>query len=147
MTSLGPSWECPGAWSLLTEADIMILMQGLWLTSRLVTPARSWPICPTLGELHRKGLCLCLLLPDQASGCSWGYGRCCNMVYTSAYRPADSGRTIVTLESHGYLEPGCLDHCSLTTMYPLTKELFTVQTIWPTSLISCPYTSVRLFGY
>lgn len=49
--------EMPRAWSQPTEADTMILVEGLWLSARLVTPTRSRGITPIAGEPHHKGLC------------------------------------------------------------------------------------------
>lgn len=74
-THLGPSWNYPCTWSLLTEPDTMILMQRLGLCARLMTPARSRSITSTVRESHHKGLfpaCSCYI--DQASSPSCGNG-------------------------------------------------------------------------
>lgn len=65
------AWAPPeNAKSLVSadRGDTMILAEGLWLSARLVTPARSRGITPMAGEPHHRGLCpACSCHTDQAS--------------------------------------------------------------------------------
>lgn len=118
----GPSWNYPSTWSLLTEPDTMILMQRLWLCARLMTPARSRSITPTVREPHHRGLCpACSCHINQDSSPTCGDGWHLNTIYTPAFGPTDSGHTTVNLKTHTVMSLAGWILFSLTMICPWSK--------------------------